>query len=1054
MATEPITVGSKNSFDLDKTVTLGGTTLTIEVTGTSDHDVFDAILHDQPFPDRPDGEIPLANVNLKEQADKTISLGSSDAAVTFGASAGFETGMGVFDSAAHAVASIQLQDAPNLNLKLPGTDTDKFLVMMWGYNLQGSVSGTHPIGVLGTATFGAQGARDAKYAVIHRFPKDTHAPQAIDDTVKSWRLPRQVAKATDLKPGTWLMAEVDGSLAINLAAQLGYDFNLVHEAQLLGMTRQLGAKIDAGLKVTFGLDVSGAYILVLGRECLAETDPDASAIHLQLFKQAKRGLTFGLNFNLGVTGDNDVPSADDLVKAVFGIHGAQVVNDLHLIRDWTDPDKDLGQSVARLLNDEGLQLLAKASGVPLAEIKKKFEDARQLVLGEFVKWNALPDRVAATTWKLLGKVTGDVDFKTFLAGLADPDPDTRAKTLADSLQNAVFGDNPKGQWLGAVADHGLLALASELDKVQPIAAKTLDILNGGVIKNIQDFINQKLDLTDFRKAVSQNDFDTLDGWLVKRLGDFFNKDLHFEDLKQVQAAINMVFTKVDQIQAKVEQALNSRYSLEVAATYAKNTTDIALLDATFDLTQGFAADMFRKVVANSQLDSILTRRVEGVTVNSATLSHEVNRTSTVQINMPYFTFDSTHVNDSLSKLTAGANAGSVTVELQASDLDMLRNRYRSELTVLGKLTVKDGQLQMSADDTQSLSYELRLAKRKMTLVGFEHQVTPLFTSYLPNLIAGNQLATFYIDLDRSVENVLHNGTNEFGDVGVLLQVMTPAAALGAWFVRRDPDRLKRDKMAMSLSIQACLRKLLPFYFLQEDSKLTQNTVVAPLLVWAAMPLSTSIAFDTQTATIERFNEDRDVFWDWPMLDLRRAVARDGHTAHTLIEALLGYQRRLQEAGDSDAQFFGASSVSSWQEMSLSSDGDIRLQSLLRTESIIINGAAKALEDVNTMLRDIGHAPTEAIQRFAEFGATFTQSFHDQLNSVYGDDSLRALSSVVLVEASKAIAPELVVGNASALLSILTLANNHSFDLNNFLTGDMPPKGQVALAQTLVNPEST
>ena len=1052
MASEPLPLDSSNSFDLDKNITLGGAALAIKVSGSSDHDVVDAILKNLPFPDR---DITLVDISLQEQTNRSLSLGTEGASVTFGLGGGVGGNAGVFKSATDAVAALQLEDTPKVTLPASASDNDRFLEMMWDYNIQGSVSGSHPIGVLGSLTFGVDGSRASKFAVIHRFDKSTTARTALRDTVASWRLPAQVAKPSDLKPGTWLASEVDGSLAIHLAAQLGYDFNLIHEAELLGMTRQLGAKIDAGLKVTFGLEVSGLYFLVVSRECRDETSPDANIVHLQLFKQAKRGLNIGLNFSLGVTGQNDVPSADDLVKAVFGIHGAQAVNDLHLIRDWTDPNKDLGQSIARLVNDEGLKLLAQATGTSPDEIKDKFNAVRQKVLDEFAKWDALPEKVAATTWKLLSKVSGNVDFQTFLTGLADADPDTRATTLSGALQNAIFGDDPKGQWLNAVADHGLVALSSELDKVQPIASQTLDIINGKIIKNIQDFINQKLDLAQIRNAVTQNDFDSLDSWLMKRLGDFFNKDLHFEDLKQVQAAINMVFNKVDQIQSKVNQALNSRYSLEVSATYAKNTTDTALLDASFDLNDKFVVEMFKRTLTSGKLDEILTNRMTGVTLNNATLSHEINHTSTVQINMPLFSFDSQHVNDSLAKFTASANAGSVSVELQASDLDMVKNRYRSELSVLSKLSVVDGKLQMSPDDSALISYELRQARSKMRLVDLEHQVTPMLTNYLPNVIPSDRLTTFYTDLDRTVENVLHNGTNEFGDVGIMLQVTTPATALGAWFVRRDAARLKRDKMAMSRGIQSSFRRILPFYFLQEDSKLTQNTVVAPLLVWAAMPISTSISFDMQSGAIQRFNADDDVFWDWPSVDLRRAVAQDSHTTQVLIGSLLGYQKRLQEAGDSDAQFFSASSVSSWQAMSLSSgDGDLRLQSLLFTESQMISGAAHALDDINNMLGDLANAPTRAIKRFADFGADFTQAFHDRLNSIYGSDSLRALSSVLLVEVSRAIAPELNIGGSSSLLSLLTFANNHSFSLDSFLSGDMPPKDQVALAQTLVGTTAT
>jgi len=103
-----------------------------------------------------------------------------------------------------------------------------------------------------------------------------------------------------------------------------------------------------------------------------------------------------------------------------------------------------------------------------------------------------------------------------------------------------------------------------------------------------------------------------------------------------------------------------------------------------------------------------------------------------------------------------------------------------------------------------------------------------------------------------------------------------------------------------------------------------------------------------------------------------------------------------------------------------------------------------------MLSNLGQAPSQALKRFADFGAKFTQAFHDQLSSIYGSDSLRALSSMLLIEASRAIAPELSLADSRAMLSILTLTNSHSFDLADFVSGSLPPREQVALAQTLVN----
>jgi len=300
-----------------------------------------------------------------------------------------------------------------------------------------------------------------------------------------------------------------------------------------------------------------------------------------------------------------------------------------------------------------------------------------------------------------------------------------------------------------------------------------------------------------------------------------------------------------------------------------------------------------------------------------------------------------------------------------------------------------------------------------------------------------------------VEKVLQNGTNEFGDVAILMQVAAPAAALNAWFIRRDKARLKRDSMALSRTIQTNIRHLVPFYYLQEDSRLTQNFGTAALLVWAAMPVSTGINFDRNSRVIQ-FNRDDQTFWNWADIELRRAVASDAHTTALLVQTLLALQKRLQESGNSNQQFFAANTASSWQQTSLTADGDRLLQGLLFAEAQIIDGAAKALGDVNDMLNDFATAPARAVRRFADFGANLTEAFHDGPGGVYGDASLRALSSMILVEVSRAIAPELTVGNPTAMLNILTLKNQHSFDLGSFPDGGMPPRDQVALAQTLVS----
>jgi hypothetical protein len=1049
MASASVIPISSTKFQLDKTVTAPGGSVTVDISASTDHDVLQAILDNKPFPDRPDGKIELGRIGLEAETGKTFAFNAGQTTIGFRASAGFNTGLGVFNAASDAIGSLQLQDSPDLNLTIPGSSTDKFLVLAWGYQINGSFSGSHPIGVLGSLTFGAEGAHDALYAVVHRFPAATDARTALGDLFSGWRFPRHVKTARDLKPGSWIISEIDGSVAIQISAQLGYDLNMVHEARLLGMTRNLGAKIDAAFKATFGFNASGRYLLVLGRESNKE---ESNTLRLQLFKQSQKGLNFGLNLSVGVMGQNELPTdINDLVKSVFGVHGLQVVRDLHLIEQLSDSSADLGNTVARLLNDTGLKLLTQATGIDAA---KEFNKAREIVLKEFAKWDALPDKVAAATWGILSKLDGGgAAFKNFLTALADSNPQTRATAFAGALADATFGDTAAGQWLASLADQGLLALSEQLDKVQPVAAQTLDILNGGIIKKIQSFIEEKLDLNQIRKVVTEEDFNKIDGWLIARLGDFFDKQLHFADLKPIQDAVHLVLTKARDIYGKTIQALNNRYNFEFAAAYAKNTTSTALLDVNFDLKSpdDIVANIFREVVDDSRLDDLLVKSVSGVTLNLATLSHEVTRKGTVQLHMPMFSFDSEHVNESLAKITAEEDSGRVLVyELNASDTVTVKNRYRSDLSVLASLELKNGELAMTPDATQSIAYQSRQVKKAMTLVDFEHRVTPFIHEYLPQLFSGNgsSLQTFYVDLDRTVEKVLHNGANEFGNVALSMQVSVPSSALASWFIRRDENRLKRDSLAMSRALQKRLRQLLPFCFFQDVSKLRANPSVAALLVWAAMPVSTSIEVHDGQATLDT---GRDVFWDFVDRDLRHTMAVAPDTATNLALALQLAQTRLREAGDDhDASFFAPQQAATFQRMTLDGIGDTLLTSLLFTEAEIIRGATAALKDVNGMLDTIATAPTKAIVRFADFGADLTDTFNHKLSSVYGNDALRTLSSMVLIEASRAIDPNFSARPPKAMLNILTFTNGHVFDLNEFIAGSAPPRDQVAVAQTLVS----
>ncbi len=1015
------------------------TTAKLTLGGSTDANAAQAILTDGKFPD---GNIEVGHISFTADTGK-VSLNPATvggAAVSFDIAASAQSGVGLYAKAADAIKALNLADP--LPLKIADAAGQRYCLVDFGYSVSASGSASHPVGLLGTVSFGVDAARNSVFAVLHRFDANQGAREVLEDSIASWRLPRHVAfedHDVSLKPGTWLLAEADGSIALKLAASLGWNMSFAKDVKLLGITHDLSAKIDASMTANLGFSASGKYVVVVGRESAG------TVVRLLLCRQSSKGLNFGFNLNVGVQGaDPQLPANfDDFIKGTFGVHGLQVLNDL---REWTDPSTDIGQKLAGLADQTALDLLKSATGIdPAAE----FDKAQQIVAGALNTWTNLPDKLSSMLWSFLDKQAGPAnvaDFKTFLTALANPA--TGAEALAKALQKATFGDTPQGQFLEAIADHGLLALANDLGPVSTAAGKVLDILNGGVIAKLQAFINQKLDLDQIRNAVSDADFGKVEQWLQNRLGLFLDKTLGLDDLKDIQKAIQTLDTKIGGYYKTAVEALTKRYSLDFAATYQQTGSDSALIDVNFDLAMPEAAALFAEVVGQSNLDDLLTRETNGVTLNQATLTHEINRKGTVDLHMPLFDFTGTHVNDAIVSLTAEDQGGRLLLyQIDAKDTVTVANRAASQLSVLASLKVAAGQAPQ-LDARGSVAYEMRQVKADMRPLDLEARTTAFVHQYLGGLFGGGDasIRTFYTDLDNALTAATHNQSNHLGDMAVSMQLSLPSSVLGGWFEPRSASQLGSDQMQLSRTLQGVWKSLLPDLYFQDLARYRLMDSVAALLVWSSLPVSTSIAFDDPTIT--KFNTDKDVSWNWPDVDLRRAVARDPHTIGTLAGRLAGIQGQLLEAGSGDAGFFTPSAASHIVEQALGAGGDVFLKSLLFTEAQLVSGAADALKQISASLSLAAKVPTQAVKTLAKFAADVTNTFNERVSSVYLGMPGRVVGPMLLVEASRALGSPGT--NPAALLTLYSLNPGHTFGLGTFVDGKLPPQAEVALTQTLVS----
>ena len=160
--------GFLKEFHLDPSILGPNSAGTVTVSPTTDAGVLQAILADKPFPVRPGGKIELGSIMLQAQGGSQVAFNAGQGSISFDFSAGFHTGLGVFDQPGDAIASLQLNAPPQLDLTLANGPATRYLLMLWGYQASGSFSGSHPIGALGTVTFGAQAKGDSVYAVLHR----------------------------------------------------------------------------------------------------------------------------------------------------------------------------------------------------------------------------------------------------------------------------------------------------------------------------------------------------------------------------------------------------------------------------------------------------------------------------------------------------------------------------------------------------------------------------------------------------------------------------------------------------------------------------------------------------------------------------------------------------------------------------------------------------------------------------------------------------------------------------------------------------------------------
>jgi hypothetical protein len=1004
----------------------------------------------------PGGELSLGDIKANVEGGGPITLASAAAGpVALSGHAESSFHVGVYLDPAAAVKAIAPSPELADGLTVEEQPATRYAIVRGSYDLRSTARGALGLGAGVSGSFGVDAASRGLFAVMHRFHDSEPALQVLQDTFHSCALPRSLERADDLAPATWLISEVEGGVALQLGIQAGYDFSWVRTIADGALAGDIGLRVQAGATAVLGLQASGKYLLVVGREHADD------ALRLRLFKLAKKGWEFALDSRVGVQATlppffDRAHKPEALVAAVFGLDEHQVFDVLRDTRAFVEREASLEDKLAGLLMHLGGRTLEAAAGLGAEDVRAIYETGRARLEQMLVRFDALLSSAGHRTTSLLLSLThGELaQLRPVLAEIARAGSDGQVQAIVRGLvSRAGFERTPLARVIEAAAGPalGLLRRTDLARRVRELAARAVDALEGDTLQAVLDYIRERVNLAAVQQAVDRATFDRMDRLLKDRLAAFLGKQtVLMEDLARCQLAIKTLLEQADTVYAAALAAVRRQHEFAFAATYARSTAKTALLDITFDLSKAGVGERLQRAIAG-ELDDLLLAAPEGVTLHAAELTHNLARDLSPQVSMPFGT-----VSDALStfahaSLSIVEDAGRVLVytlaaedqESERTGLLRARSGRDSTLTVAASLPVGvAGGLKVWRADAFGYTHRMEHAVRRMRLSQLIDECEPLLEKYTPHTFlapAARGFREWAADLDKLLDGKdPHSGTHDIGDTLIGLTVVASAEHLKAW-TNAPASPTHPVYKELSRALQRALKELVSFYAFADPARYRDLAVAAPALVFACMRPATSV--ERRPGGHVRFDQGGSVYWDSRDPRQLRAILSARETQFALASRMRSIAAMLREipglAGT--AQFYRDDQLDEVIAAALRAQHTghtipEQLGALLALEDALVTNAVRSGVEMGRFRESAAEAPAEAIEHLARFGEDLARTFNSALaQNPFLSGAARALGTVLFVEASAVFDPAVKARPPAALLDI-TVVKSGVLSVDEMLTG--------------------
>jgi len=1020
----------KFTFDLDHNFAQGA----VQLDSNSHPELLKALL--SPAAPLPDGDVLLVGGDLSVAPGKDITVGPANV----GFSADLNAAVGVF-SAPGTVRDAVIKGADLVSQitgtlafsVLPGPTPTKFLMLRWGYDISATAVGSVALGPSASLGFSAKADRKGFYAIVQAVAADAKAVASLTNLFTSWRLPSQVVDITKMPVATTFISEVDGSFSAGAKLTFGYDFNWLHAVDGLGLKGDVGLKLQAGLSASIGFGLSGKYAVVLSRETSAEK------IRLRLFKLKVNDWNFGFDASLTATPVTPpLPeNFDELLQAVTGTHGQQIMKLLGRVEDWADPSKPVFGPFVDLANSEAQKLIQSITGV--TDLAAAFDSVKARIQKVFQLWDNLPQTATRLIWSKLPDPAAIASILKVANKVSALSEDSLTDFLQTSLADVSFLNTIEGKALESIASRGLFEALQDtgaLTDIKTAADKVGQILDGSALQSfltrLQSAVNTRLDLKKIESVVDQTTFDSLDTWLKARLEDFLEQKLvgaqGVAELKKLQAGLQAILNKKDELYAKALAVIRRDYEFSIHATYQRTATTSALLDAVFDFSvKDSEASKGLQLALAGKFDQLLANTPNGVKINSGVLAFGIHKETHVAISLPYFSTESTHVNDAVAQLqTVSQDAGGLIFSLTATDLYIVKNDYSSGLTIaLAAPASKQNAVNFHSGANSSYRYDLKVSVSNLTKSALSLQYAPYADAYFSQEFTSASPGTF----DDWVAQIALAG-GKFGTALLSLSLSLPSSAAIAWMNAPLSDRDNLYKK-MSMALQRQFKQVLHEAYFSDVHKykdVSGDTTARAVLAFCSIPPCSDARLINGGDSAQFLDETADgknIYWNFPdrgvnifSVDLREKVLFHPQTQANLQQLLLVAQSRIQEAGDPDHVLSSYTAQSAGEILTAALRGKL-LDFLFPVEANMVEQARGAGLKMASFCKNQFLNPEQARKDMAKFGQKLSEDFNVSLKNFAVNNALLPLGTAIYVAAAGALDPKAAMP-AAAMFTVQML----------------------------------